>query len=113
MPPVTLCAAVTVDGKLDDPAPRIVRHGIDCLLDVPQTRALLEAGLVDEIHLRLRPRIDGRRDAPTLTGPPTSGFFPRSVSCRLLRMENGAAGECLLHYRVLRAGGKAAGRQPR
>ncbi len=88
--PVILRAAITLDGKLADDA-----------LDPGQLRALLTGGQVDEIHLTVRPRIDGRRDSPTLSGPPTPEFFPRSLACRLLGMET-LDGECFLRYRVLR-----------
>ena len=155
-PRVTLCAAVTFDGKLDasDPLPtalltalapdagevllfdgamgikmppewrrptRIV--GPAGLLDLPAVlkpspaeppvrrwlclggpklfRALLEASLVDDLCLLVRPRINGRRRADTLSGPPTPGWFPRSISCRLRRMEV-FGGDCFLHYMVVR-----------
>ena len=106
-PRVALCAAITVDGKLDttDPLPPALRDFLtlkdgDQLVDDPgQFRALLEAGQVNDLYLLVRPRIDGRRDAPTLSGPFTPEFFPRSISCRLRRMEV-VDGECLLHYTV-------------
>ena len=69
--------------------------------DPDQFRALLEAGQVDDLYLLVRPRIDGRGAAPTLSGPFTPEFFPRSISCRLRRMEV-VDGECLLHYTVAR-----------
>ena len=98
--PVILRAAITLDGKLAGPSPQTVRGARVDPLDAGQLRALLTSGEVDEIHLTVRPRIDGRRDAPTLSGPPTPEFFPRSLSCRLLRLET-RDGECLLHYRVI------------
>ena len=65
-------------------------------------RALLDRAQVDELCLCVRPRIDGRRGAATLSGP-GGGFFPASVACRLVRMEV-RGGECFLHYRVRRNG---------
>ena len=64
-------------------------------------RALLDAGRVNGLYLLLRPRVDARRDAPTLSGTPTPAFFPQSVACRLRRMEV-VGGECLLHYTIPR-----------
>ena len=61
-------------------------------------RGLLEAGLVDELCLCVRPRIDGRRGTGTLSGV-GGGFFPASVACRLTKMEV-AGDECFLRYRV-------------
>ena len=98
---VILRATITLDGKLDGPPPQTVRGTQVDSLDAGQSRTLLIGGGVDEIHLTIRPRINGRRDAPTLSGLPTAEFFPRSLACRLLRMET-VDGECLLHYRVLR-----------
>ena len=100
-PPLILRATITLDGKLADPPLQTVRGTQAVPLDHEQVHALLTGGQVDEIHLTIRPRIDGRRDSPTLSGPPTPEFFPRSLACRLLRMET-RDGECLLHYRVLR-----------
>ena len=97
----TLCAAITLDGRLADPALRLLEGESSKTVDAQEARALLAAGAVRELLLTVHPRIDGRRDAPTLTGPPTPEFFPRSLACRLLRMET-RGGECLLHYRVLR-----------
>ena len=154
-PHVTLCAAITFDGKLDaaDPLPpallnalvltdgdrlladtataaalppeharnvhRPPRTGWDgvpravrALLADPGVRrvlclggartfpALLDAGLADDLLLLVRPRVDGHSAAPTLSGPPTPEFFPRSISCRLRRMEV-VGSECLLHYTVV------------
>ena len=80
---------------------------IYCLGGAKLFHALLQTRLVNELFLVIRPRIDGRRDSPTLSGPPTPEFFPRSLACRLLRMET-RDGECLLHYRVLRRRPKTA-----
>ena len=85
---VTVRAAVTADGKLDSNE------------DPTEFRRLFDEGLVDEIHLTVRPTIDGRRGAATLSGVPGE-FFPASIRCRLLKMEVRGR-ECLLHYRVLR-----------
>ena len=99
--PVILRATITLDGRLAGPPPQTVRGTQVDPLDAGQSRTLLIGGQVDEIHLTIRPRIDGRHDAPTLSGLPTAEFFPRSLACRLLRMET-VGDECLLHYRVLR-----------
>ena len=85
---VTVHAAITADGKLDsreDPA---------------ELRRLFADNLVTDIHLTVRPIINGQRRAATLGGLPGE-FFPASIRCRLLKMEVRGA-ECLLHYRVLR-----------
>ena len=70
-----------------------------CLGGADRFRALLDAGVVREILLAVRPRIDGRRDAATLGGPPGAAFFPASIACRLLAVEM-RDGECLLRYQV-------------
>ena len=61
-------------------------------------RALLTAGLVDELHTTLCPRIFGGEKAPTLTGLP-GAFLPASVPLTLKKMEV-IGGECFLRYRV-------------
>ena len=145
-PRVTLCAAVTADGKLDAapgplPAPQPgdvwltddhaavnpgepsqvvkvagVRENLARRLRELRTREnvrrvfcgggprlfrrLFDAALVDEVCLRVRPRIDGRRGAATLSGAPGE-YFPASIPLRLLKMEV-RGGECVLHYRVRR-----------
>ncbi|HSI12955.1 MAG TPA: dihydrofolate reductase family protein [Chthoniobacter sp.] len=68
-------------------------------------RALLEAKLVDEIHVTLSPHIFGGRSAPTLTGV-AGAFLPQSVEARLRSMEV-IDGECFLRFRV--GPGRAAG----
>ena len=128
-PRVVLRAALTVDGKLDsaalpdaaaeedpttyvlsDPAmlaalPAGVRQVI-CRGPAGAFRALLDAGRVDELELWVGLRVDGRRDAATLSGPPGADFFPASIECRLLKVERREDG-CWLHYRVRQ---KAEGR---
>jgi riboflavin-specific deaminase-like protein len=63
-------------------------------------RSLLEAGLIDELHVTLAPRIFGGRTAPTLTGI-ARDFFPSSVDLKLREMQV-VAGECFLRYRIAR-----------
>ncbi len=104
--PVILRATITLDGKLDGAPPQTVRGTQVTPLAHGQVCALLTDGDVDEIHLTILPRVDGRLDSPTLSGSPTVEFFPRSLACRLLRLET-ADGGCLLHYRVLRRPRKA------
>jgi riboflavin-specific deaminase-like protein len=64
-------------------------------------RALLTAGLIDEVHTTLVPRIFGGSQAPTLTSI-AGKFLPRSTELRLRSMET-AEGECFLRYRVVHA----------
>ncbi len=61
-------------------------------------RSLVLAGLVDEVHLTLCPRIFGGRNAPTLTGLARE-FLPASVGLELRAMEV-IGDECFLRYRV-------------
>jgi riboflavin biosynthesis pyrimidine reductase len=61
-------------------------------------RSLIEAGLVDELHLTVCPRIFGGRGAPTLTGV-ASGFLPRGVRLRLQEMLV-AGDECFTRWKL-------------
>jgi riboflavin-specific deaminase-like protein len=63
-------------------------------------RALLEAGLVDELQVTLAPRIFGGRAAPTLTGI-AGDSLPKSNGLRLTSVET-IEGECFLRYRLTR-----------
>lgn len=63
-------------------------------------RSLLTAGLVDELHVTLAPRVFGGKGAPTLTGI-AGQFLPASVALQLRDMEV-IEGECFLRYRVAR-----------
>jgi len=59
-------------------------------------RALLEADLIDEIHLTLTPHVFGGNQAPTLTGL-AGNFLPHSSRLRLLEMRP-VENECFLRY---------------
>lgn len=73
----------------------------------PVAVALLKAGLVDELNLTICPIISGRRDAATLTGPPTPEFLPAAVRLQLIAMEP-AADVCVLRYRVKKPAASAS-----
>ncbi len=61
-------------------------------------RSLLTAGLVDELHVTLAPRIFGGRTAPTLTSL-AGDYLPDSVALKL-RDTQVVDGECFLRYRI-------------
>lgn len=61
-------------------------------------RALLEAELVDELHVTLCPRVFGGAGAPTLTGL-AGAFLPGSIPLTLRDMKV-IGGECFLRYLV-------------
>lgn len=73
----------------------------------PVATALLAGGRVDELRLVVCPLVSGRREATTLTGPPTPDFLPAAVRLRLLAME--PAGDiCLLRYAVQKRAASSA-----
>ncbi len=90
-PKLVLDATLTADGKLDGAISGV--EAADC-------RRLLESGQIDELRLTVRPKIDGRRGAATLSGQ-NHDFFPASVPYRLQRMEI-HGDQCLVHYRIVR-----------
>jgi riboflavin biosynthesis pyrimidine reductase len=135
LPPVIVHAALSFDGRVldappaaaektsadhhDAPPSRATLAGLlaclnrdfgaqrfDCTGGTVAARWLLAAGLVDEIHVTLHPRIVGGGDStafPTLTaarGPGADSLFPGSIPCRLLSLRPGAAGTCFVRYRV-------------
>lgn len=61
-------------------------------------RALLTAGLIDELHLTLAPRLFGGRTAPTLTSI-AGDYLPQSTNLRLRSIEV-IEGECFLRYAI-------------
>lgn len=63
-------------------------------------RGLLDAHLVDELHVTLCPRVFGGARAPTLTGI-AGAWFLKSARLDLRAMEV-HDGECFLRYRILR-----------
>ena len=77
------------------------RERVQCEINRPAAwsvaAALLTAGLVNELRLTVCPLLSGRREAATLTGPPTPEFLPAGIRLRLISME--PAGEvCVLRY---------------
>ncbi len=74
---------------------RVVCEGGGTLL-----RSLLTAGLVDELHVTLCPRIFGGKGAPTLTGM-AGDYLQESTRVRLVEMLP-AGLECFTRWRVIR-----------
>jgi riboflavin-specific deaminase-like protein len=72
---------------------RVVCEGGPTLL-----RAMLVAGLVDEVHATLCPMIFGGRKAPTLTGI-AGDFLPKSTQLHLVETLP-LEGECFTRWRV-------------
>lgn len=60
---------------------------------------LLSLHQVDEIEIRLLPRIGNGKRMPTITGLPID-FLPKAVTCRLAKMDV-VGDECLLRYRII------------
>ena len=61
-------------------------------------RALLEAGLVDQLNLTIAPYLFGGANAPALTGL-SKKFLPRKIQCVLTDMRI-VGEECFLTYRI-------------
>jgi 2,5-diamino-6-(ribosylamino)-4(3H)-pyrimidinone 5'-phosphate reductase len=61
-------------------------------------RALLEAGLIDELNLTIIPRIFGGKRAPTLTG--IAGKYLAASTRLKLREFSPIEGECFLRYTI-------------
>ena len=110
-PGVCLCAEISFDGKLLEGEPpargplpawwnRLLARRRSVRVEAAAVRAMLAAGRVDELCLRVRPCVDGRAGRPTLGGVVGgSPVFDRSITWTLLRMAATPDGGCLLHYR--------------
>jgi len=92
--PAVNLAAMLATLRIDYDVKRLVCEG-----GAQVFRSLLTAGLIDEIHVTLAPRIFGGKDAPTLTGL-ARDFLPASIPLQLRAMEV-LEGECFLRYRVI------------
>lgn len=80
-----------------------IEHGVQrvvCEGGAQVFRSLLNADLVDELHVTICPRIFGGTKAPTLTGL-AGEYLPRSVRLELRDSEVVDA-ECFLRYGVIR-----------
>lgn len=89
-------SAVDLRGMLQDLRARHKVKRLLCEGGGQVFRSLLEAGLVNEIHITLCPLVFGGRGAPTLTGV-AGPFLPFGIPGRLASWEV-VGGECFLRY---------------
>ena len=104
-PLLVVASLQTLDAEWSRLVPARVGGPLWCLGGGELFRALLDRRWVDELFLRVRPKIDGQRGTAALSGA-GGPFFPATVACRLTGME-AVGDECLLRYRVV-SGGKTA-----
>jgi riboflavin-specific deaminase-like protein len=110
--PAEVCAALATKATLHlHPGKRVdlhemlrtlrAEHGVRRLVcegGAQIFRALLEAGLVDELNLTITPRIFGGKRAPTLSGI-AGDYLPASTRLQL-REFSPIEGECFLRYTI-------------